>query len=174
MHGFPIIKDDGGDQKTKWLSSSILKALKLCFEQEWEVGSHIAGLYFYDHPGTNNFILGFAILVMGDLIGSGGGYGDDAEGGGGGGSIVGDGDGGGGSGGYGGCGGGDDWSIGVKGGSKWQQSTDWEQGSSDTLCPKQDKFDRDDQRWSGTSSVAIFNQLCRGCQFVLNQHSDMF
>ena len=48
------------------------------------MGSHIAGLYFYDHPGTNNFILGFAILVMGDLIGSGGGYGDDAEGGGGG------------------------------------------------------------------------------------------
>ena len=80
------------------------------------MGSHIAGLYFYDHPGTNNFILGFAILVMGDLVGSGGGYGDgvdDAEGGGGGGgSIVGDGDGGGygdiGGGGYGGCGGGDD------------------------------------------------------------------
>ena len=63
------------------------------------MGSHIAGLYFYDHPGTNNFILGFAILVMGDLIGSGGGYcdgGDDAEGGGGGGgSIVGDSNGGG-------------------------------------------------------------------------------
>ena len=57
------------------------------------MGSHIAGLYFYDHPGTNNFILGFAILVMGDLIGSGGGYGDDAEGGGG--SIVGDSNGGG-------------------------------------------------------------------------------
>ena len=63
----------------------------------------------YDHPGNNNFILGFAILNMGDLIGSGGGHdgGDDAEGGGGGGSIVGDSDGGG-SGGSGGCGGGDD------------------------------------------------------------------
>ena len=73
MHGFPIIKDDEGDQKTKWLSSSILKALKLCSKQECEVGSHIAGLYFYDHPGTNNYILGFAILVMGDLIGGGGG-----------------------------------------------------------------------------------------------------
>ena len=78
------------------------------------MGSHIAGLYFYDHPGTNNFILGFVILVLGDLIGSSVGYGDggdDAEGGGGG-SIVGDGDGGGygdiGGGGYGGCGGGDD------------------------------------------------------------------
>ena len=54
------------------------------------MGSHIAGLYFYDHPGTNNFIKGCAIL-----IGTSGGYGDsgdDAEGGDGGGSIVGDGD----------------------------------------------------------------------------------
>ena len=43
------------------------------------MGSHIAGLYFYDHPGTNNFILGFAILVMGDLVGSGGGHGDGGD-----------------------------------------------------------------------------------------------
>ena len=72
------------------------------------MGCLVIGFYFYDYPGTNNFILGFVILVMGDLIGSSGGYGDggdDAESGGGGSIVVG------GGGGRYGDGGGDEYGV---------------------------------------------------------------